>query len=229
MPTPKHVKILLADDHALFREGLRLVLTALDNDAEIVEAGDYVEALRLANDHQGFSIALIDLSMPGMEDFEGLGALCRVLDEVPVVVVSGHEDRRQIRRAMQCGASGFIPKTLNRDVFVNALGLIVAGGFYLPPSLVGHDQPETDGEAETTGANAKPRLTPRQFDVLGLLARGLSNKEIARELGLAEGTVKLHVTALLKVLKSSNRTQAVVKAASLGLTTEQPDGLSNTA
>jgi len=228
VPENKDTKILLADDHAVFRSGLKLVLADLDPEAVILEAEDYTVALAIAAEEDGFDLALIDLAMPGMDDFAGLTALCKRLDHVPVVVVSASDDQTNVRRALQCGASGYIPKTLNASIIINALRLVVSGGFYLPPSLLG-----CEPGADSVPANAEDpvlvQLTPRQTDVLGLLSRGLSNKEVARELDLAEGTVKLHVTALLKVLGVTNRTHAVVKAASLGLAPVEGGNISEIA
>lgn len=206
------MKILLADDHALFRDGLRHVLAGLDSEFQIVEAADYPEALAVANREKGFTLAFVDLSMPGMERFSGLAALCDRMDDIPVVVVSANESNDDIQRAMQCGASGYIPKALDSDVIRAALKRVLSGKTYLPPSMVGW---ENDGPV----AKVPPpsRLTPRQHDVLGFIAKGFSNKKIASELNLAEGTVKLHVAALLKALRVNNRTEAVFKATAQGL------------
>ena len=228
MPENQKTKILLADDHAVFRNGLKLVLADLDPEAIISEAEDYTSALEIAKAEDEFDLALIDLTMPGMDDFAGLTALCEELTNVPVVVVSASDEQSNVRRALQCGASGYIPKSLNASIIVNALRLVVSGGFYLPPSLLGCD-PSIDSAPTDIEEKAEVQLTPRQTDVLGLLSRGLSNKEIARELDLAEGTVKLHVTALLKVLGVANRTHAVVKAVSLGLALPETENLSRIA
>jgi len=122
---------------------------------------------------------------------------------------------------MDCDASGYIPKTLDSNVVISALQLVFSGGVYLPPNLLSAENTDMRGRraGSRTGSSGNARLTPRQGDVLDLMAKGYSNKEIARKLNLAEGTVKLHVTALLKALEVSNRTQAVIKASSLGLTT----------
>tara|TARA_R110002072_G_scaffold174062_2_gene328993 strand:- start:2502 stop:3161 length:660 start_codon:yes stop_codon:yes gene_type:complete len=206
-------KVLIADDHALFRKGLGSLLEIIDPDITVVEAASYPEALRTANETADLDLALVDLGMPGMERFAGLNALIRSLDGVPVVVVSAAETSEEMSLAMDCGAHGYIPKTLDSSVVVNAVRKVIAGEIYLPPTLLDW----TPGGTKSEGPGGL-HLTPRQRDVLNLMAGGKSNKEIARILGLAEGTIKLHVTGLLKVLDANNRTQAVIKAASLGLT-----------
>lgn len=204
--------MLIADDHALFRTGLGSLLEIIDPDIKVVEAASYPEALRTVNETDDLDLALVDLGMPGMERFAGLNALIRALNGVPVVVVSAAETAEEMGQAMDCGAHGYIPKTLDSSVVVAAVRQVISGEIYLPPTLM--DWAPGGAKTESGGLH----LTPRQRDVLNLMAGGKSNKEIARILGLAEGTIKLHVTGLLKVLDANNRTQAVIKAASLGLT-----------
>jgi len=223
------LKILLADDHALFREGMKHVLAGFDEEVIIVEADSYTQANELIDQGNGFDLALVDLAMPGLDNFNGLQILCDKIGDTPVVVVSAMEGGSEIRQAMDCGASGYIPKTLDSNVVLSALKLVFSGGVFLPPNLLLVEDPAPrDGRSSRGRARGRnrsdgqARLTPRQFDVLDLMAQGFSNKEIARKLELAEGTVKLHVTALLKALEVSNRTQAVIKASSLGLTAPLP-------
>ncbi len=215
------MKILLADDHALFREGMKHILSELEEIGEIVEADSYTQAIEILDGGMAFDLALVDLAMPGLDNFAGLEAVCEKVGGAPVVVVSAMEGGSEIRQAMDCGASGYIPKTLDSNVVVSALKLVFSGGVYLPPNLLNADHSDGRGRnrsRDMSRGSDKARLTPRQHDVLDLMAKGHSNKEIARKLELAEGTVKLHVTALLKALEASNRTQAVIKAASIGLT-----------
>ena len=220
------IKILLADDHALYREGISHILDALEADVTIIEACDYAEAFQVARQHDDFDLALVDLVMPGMnpgEDrFEGLRTLRAELADVPIVVISASDDREHVLKAVNCGAVGYIPKTLDSKVVLGAIRLVFAGGMYLPPTVLDEHHEETirvlkvaDGRPDSD--LPRLRLTPRQMDVLFSLVKGKSNKEIARELSLAEPTIKLHVTALLKGLQVNNRTQAAVKAAQLGI------------
>lgn len=220
------LKILIADDHELFRDGLRLVLGELGPDLQVIEASSYDQTLEIANREDGLDLVLLDLVMPGMPWNEGLGAVKRRLPKVPVVILSASEERRLVLEAVRLGAAGFIPKTSSSKVMLSALRLVMSGGVYLPPALI--------DESAVVGRNAEPvhadlsldaaPLTPRQREVLALLGQGKSNKEIARILNLSEGTVKLHVTAILKALNVSNRTGAVVAASRLGLTSLKTDG-----
>ena len=203
------MKILLADDHTLFREGLRHVMDMLDDDVDIVEAEDFTTAIQLVQDTDDFDLALIDLNMPGMDSFQGLKTVKESIGSKPIVVVSASDSREDVLRAMDSGAAGYIPKTLSSSVLVGALKLVLSGGVYLPLALL--------QEAENADANSSAHLTPRQREVLDLLAHGLSNKEIGSRLTLSEGTVKLHVTALMKTIEVNNRTKAVIKATELGI------------
>jgi DNA-binding NarL/FixJ family response regulator len=209
------MKILIADDHALFREGLRHVLALLaDPTPEVVEAADFESAAAVAG-AGGIDLVLLDLGMPGGAWEDGLAAIKATLPpEVPVVILSASDDRRRVMAAVNAGAAGFIPKTSSSRVMLSALKLVLSGGVYLPPAML--DQ-AVDLAMDDHAAGGIAGLTPRQREVLSLLGEGKSNKEIARVLQLAEGTVKLHVTAILKNLGVNNRTRAVVAASQLGL------------
>ncbi|HVO15826.1 MAG TPA: response regulator transcription factor [Alphaproteobacteria bacterium] len=212
------MKLLVVDDHPLFREGLRSVLDALGSDVKVTEARDFSEALTALQPGADFDLILLDLRIPGMDDISGIKQLRDRAPDVPVVVVSALEDRRVVAEAFQHGAIGYIPKTSNSEVMINALKLVLAGGKYLPPIMAGaYDTGLGTGSGDGAKGSDMPRLTRRQRDVLALIGHGKSNKEIADTLGLAEGTVKIHVTAILKALKASNRTQAAIAAANMGL------------
>jgi DNA-binding NarL/FixJ family response regulator len=217
----EHMKILIADDHELFRDGLRHVLDQLGGPLTIVEASDFNQALAAVERERDIDIVLLDLSMPGMSWNDGLQRLRETLPEsVPLIVLSASDDRRHVLQAVNMGAAGFIPKTSSSRVMLSALKLVLSGGVYLPPALLEQGAQGLDGLGSPPGGeNAVSFLTPRQREVLTLLGQGKSNKEIARVLQLAEGTVKLHVTAILKALNVNNRTRAVVAASQLGLTT----------
>jgi DNA-binding NarL/FixJ family response regulator len=214
------MKILIADDHELFRDGLRHVLDQLGGSLTIVEASDFEQAVAAVEREPDIDIVLLDLSMPGMTWNEGLQRLKDMLPEaVPIIVLSASDDRRHVLQAVNMGAAGFIPKTSSSRVMLSALKLVLSGGVYLPPALLEQSSSQADGLGPMANENAVSFLTPRQREVLALLGQGKSNKEIARVLQLAEGTVKLHVTAILKALNVNNRTRAVVAASQLGLTT----------
>ncbi|MGE5145473.1 MAG: response regulator, partial [Candidatus Eiseniibacteriota bacterium] len=211
------MKLLVVDDHPLFREGLRNVIDALGSDVQVTEARDFSEALSALQPGADFDLILLDLKIPGMADSSGIKQLRDRAPDVPVVVVSALEDRRVVAEAFQHGAIGYIPKTSNSEVMINALKLVLAGGKYLPPIMAGaYDTGLGTGSGDGAKPTDAPRLTRRQRDVLALIGHGKSNKEIADTLGLAEGTVKIHVTAILKALKASNRTQAAIAAANMG-------------
>ena len=228
-PGKSSMKILIADDHELFRDGLRHVLEQLESDVQVVEASDYPQAIAAAEAEENIDVVLLDLAMPGMPWGEGLKALReRLPPAVPLVVLSASDDRRHVLQAVNLGAAGFIPKTSSSRVMLSALKLVLSGGVYLPPALLEQGGAGLNA-GETLGIpfgaeNSASFLTPRQREVLALLGQGKSNKEIARVLQLAEGTVKLHVTAILKALNVNNRTRAVVAASQLGLTSSSTGG-----
>ena len=206
------MKILVADDHAMFRDGLRYVLARL-GDVEILEAKDCAQALTLVGSRSDLDLILLDLAMPGMDGLAGLHALRVCRPSVPVVILSGSEEPADVRRALDRGAMGFIPKSSSSSVMLGALRLVLSGGVYLPPAFLEHSQ---SGRSQTAAPSIETLgLTPRQHDVLRLLGKGQSNKEIARVLGLAEGTVKLHISAILRALGVGSRTRAVIAAARL--------------
>jgi DNA-binding NarL/FixJ family response regulator len=208
------MKILICDDHALFREGLELVIGQLDPGAALVGVGDAESALeRVADD--GFDLVLLDLRLPGMDGFTALARLRSEFPDVPVVLLSASERCEDVRAALDGGAAGFIPKSTRGAVLLSALRLVLSGGVYVPPLVM-------EGEAAAPIPSGAPReggahLTERQVEVLRLLARGLTNKDISRVLGIAEGTVKTHVLRIYEGLGVSNRTEAAMQMRALGL------------
>lgn len=214
------MKILVVDDYALVREGLRHSLQALGEDVEVLEARDAEEALRLVALDPVLDLVLLDIGLPGMDGFLALDEMRRGLQSVPIVVLSASADQRDISSALNMGAMGYIPKMVPREVMLRALRLVLAGGIYVPPQAIG--VPQVPG-APPQAAGAPPksidemRLTDRQRQVLQLIAQGKPNKVIARELQIAEPTVKAHVTEVLRALKASSRAQAMVTARRFGL------------
>jgi DNA-binding NarL/FixJ family response regulator len=202
------VKVLIADDHPLVRDALARTVCELDAAVQVQQAGDFDALLKLAADGAA-DLALVDLNMPGMDGVEGLRRLRQLAPTLPVVVASGQEDAPTVRAVLAAGAVGFIPKSERSELLLGALRLVLSGGTYVPRSLI--DAPPAPAGA-SIGA-----LTPRQVDVLRLLMRGEPNKQIARALGLTEGTVKIHIAAILRTLQARNRTEAVVRARELGI------------
>jgi DNA-binding NarL/FixJ family response regulator len=213
------VKLLVADDHPLIREAFRHLLAELAPGASVLEAGNCETIRRLAMEHPDIDLLLLDLRLPGPGGLATLDALRKDNPAIPVVVVSAVEDPGVVRTVLAHGAMGFIPKSSSNEVMLNALRLVLSGGRYLPADLLA-----TDGGISQTGpANPEElHLTDRQCEVLALMVQGKSNKLICRELGLAEATVKIHVTAILRALRVTSRAQAIVAINQLGLT---PDSL----
>jgi DNA-binding NarL/FixJ family response regulator len=218
------MKILVADDHALIREALRHVLKDLDGNVTVLEAGDGDSACRQVNEHVDLDLLLLDLNLPGADGFATLAELRREHAALPIVILSAQEDATTMRAALDRGAMGFIPKSANNAVMLSALRLVLSGGRYVPPELLnavpGSALPDVNSSAPKSPAELG--LTARQLDVLALMAQGKSNKQICRDLGLAEATVKIHVTAILRTLKVASRAQAIVAVNRLGLAFEAP-------
>jgi DNA-binding NarL/FixJ family response regulator len=207
-------RLVIADDHPLFRGALREAVTGLFEHAEIAEAGSFEEVSKLLDQAGEVDLILLDLSMPGVRGFSGLMYLRAQYPSVPVVVVSGNDDPAVIRRCMDFGASGFIPKTLGIDEMRGAITRVLKGGVWTPPDV--DLAAGADGEAAAVMARLAT-LTPQQVRVLMMLSEGLLNKQIAYELSVSEATVKAHVSAILQKLGVDSRTQAVIAAAKIEL------------
>lgn len=198
------MKILVCDDHAVFRDGLRSVLSELGDSLEVLEADTGEAALACVLEHPDLDLVLLDLEMPGLGGMATLDQLRRDHPATPVAIVSAHQDAGVMRKVIDAGASGFIPKSSKRLVLASALQLILNGGIYVPPEMIA--APE-----ETQVARRKRRvgeLTERQREVLVLLSKGLTNREIGGVLDIALGTTKTHIAAILEALEVTNRTEA---------------------
>ena len=215
------MKVLVVDDHPLILEALRQVLRALAKDIELLEAGSAPEALAAADRSDGLDLILLDLALPGRDGFDVLRELRERHPSFPVVVLSASDQSEVVMRALDAGAMGFIPKTSSNELLLGALRLVLSGGVYLPPEVLRHSPtPALVSKSATAAAGVGYRdlgLTARQAQVLALVVQGKPNKIVCRELNLAEGTVKIHVTAILKALGVTNRTQAVIAVGKLGL------------
>lgn len=213
------MKILVVDDHVLIREALRGVLKELKDDAEIIEAPDSRRAMQCVEANPDLELILLDLNLPDSSGFDVLAELRERHPALSVVMLSASNNRDDIARALDLGALGFIPKSAQREVMLSALKLIFAGGIYVPPEILGRPQPAPAIQpwSGRLRSAAELGLTKRQTDVLALMMQGKSNKAICRALDVAEPTVKNHVTAILKALNATNRTEAVIAAGALGL------------
>jgi DNA-binding NarL/FixJ family response regulator len=213
------MKILIADDHPLLRDALSQLLRTLESQVILLEAAEGDAVRRLVQEHPDLDLLLLDIGLPGVRGLDLFHELRQHQPTLPLVAFSGIEDPDTVRAVLAGGAVGFIPKSSPPPVMLNALRLVLAGGCYLPPAVLAE---AAAAPAEVTAAALG--LTERQQQVLHCLARGLANKEICRVLGLAEATVKIHVSAILKALRVTSRTQAVIRATQLGLVPPDPNG-----
>jgi len=205
-------RLVIADDHPLFRGALREAVSGLLEHVDIAEAGTFEGAAELLEKNGDIDLVLLDLTMPGVRGFSGLMYMRAQYPSVPVIVVSANDDPAVIRRCMEFGASGFIPKTLGVEDMRNAIKRVLDGGLWTPPDV----DLTTAFDADTGELMARmATLTPQQVRVLMMLSEGLLNKQIAFQLGVSEATVKAHVSAILQKLGVESRTQAVIAAAKI--------------
>ncbi len=208
------VRFLIIDDHPLFREALHSAVRIAYPDVDTVEARSVEEALDLLAGPTPFDLALLDLSMPGVQGFEGLLQLRTRHPRLPVVVVSGHEEPRIISEALSYGAAGFIPKSVRKDELAQAIRDVMEGAIYVPENYDGQT-PDADSSDRAEMVRRLSKLTPQQLRVLQMLKQGMLNKQIAFELQVGETTVKAHVSEILRKLNVYSRTQAVIEVSKL--------------
>jgi len=215
---PSVFRIVVADDHALVRGGLVQLVKLVEENVEIIETNDFKQTLDYLSEGQPVDLLLLDLLMPGMSGMEGIKKICKDWPEVPVIVVSAREHIAAIRSALAAGAMGYIPKTSSPEVMMSAIKLVLSGGVYVPPHVLGanlsNDEllQESSYTTESLGSSRErgvAQLTQRQLEVLELMALGKPNRDIANDLGLNIGTVKMHSSRIFKTLNVQNRTEAV--------------------
>ncbi len=208
------MQVILADDHDLVRDTLEAFLKRLGDDVRVLHAANLPQAVELAREAGELQLILLDLRMPGMNGLAGLKTMRTERPEVPVVILSGEVNSDTVRGALQAGAAGFIPKTMRATAMLNALRLVLSGERYVPDLLL------TEATTPAGGAPAPgsrlDSLTPRERQVVGELVKGLSNREIARNLSIEEVTVALHLRSIYRKLDVESRTQAVRLALQLG-------------
>ncbi len=215
------MRVLVADDHELVTDALRKYLKRIDPDVEVFGATNFEEAVDRVQGSDGFDLIILDLYFPDMPGLEGLTLLRRQCPDVPIVMISGIADHREMMDALDRGAAGFIPKDLPSRTIVKALELVLAGERYVPsrlvsdPSVTARDRGHRRKMAHAAGSQLN-ELTVREYEVLSLLFEGKSNKEIARQIGVKEVTAAFHLRGVFKKLGASNRTQAVTTAIRLG-------------
>lgn len=199
------MKLLIVDDHQIVREALAALLEQPRYDAKILLASDAKEGVEIVRTNADIDAVLLDVALPETDGIAALKDFSRARPDLPVILIAGSEDPKDVQRGLAAGALGYVPKSASPDTLMSALRLVLSGDVYVPPFLLSADETRTM-------ATRSSLLTARQSDVLKLLARGLSNKEIGRELKLSERTVKAHATAIFKSFGVTNRTDAVTYA-----------------
>ena len=228
------MKILIADDHELFLQGLELVLKTHFDNISVTAVKDYTELFE-AIKSDNYNLVITDLAMPGANSMDGIIKMHDILKDTPIIVISAVFDREIVQKTIEIGVSGYIPKSSPNDLMLSAIHLVLAGGVYIPRELLDDTPLDTelsrtiqslkDFSAPTNITSKDKKLTPRQIDVIKGIAKGLPNKLIAYELGLTEGTVKVHMTVILKTLGVTNRTAAVMEAVKRGYISKAEAGL----
>jgi len=219
---------LIADDHALIREGLKQLLSSTFPDLLVHEACNGNEVNAIAAEYPDLNFILLDYYLPETNTLALISELANNRPDTPVIIFSGIENPVLMRKSLDYGASGFIPKSSENDQVIHAIRLVLSGGVYTPASMLENIDESQSAMAEADlqmdpslglrpGRRVRPSLTTRQLEVLKLISLGRSNKEIADELELSSNTVKVHITAILQILHTSNRIEAVTVATELGL------------
>lgn len=226
------MKILIADDHELFLKGLEFILQENLPNIELTTAQSYTDIFAIFENNTDFDLIITDLAMPGANWLTAINKIHTTLPETPIIIISAVFDKEILQQTLDIGVAGYIPKTSSNSLIISAINLVLAGGVYIPHELLYSTKnaavsaekqkeyiaPLKTLEKLTTNRTDMPHkgLTERQIDIVKCIAEGLSNKQIAYKLNLTEGTVKVHITVILKVLNVKNRTSAVIEAAKRG-------------
>ncbi len=204
------LRILIIDDHSLVRAGTKLALQNLNAKIIAYEAESYSDAMIILSSHSDLDLVLLDINLPDKNGFQILSYIKKSLSLLPVVIISASDNSSDIFHAMENGACGFIHKSEDEEIMINALNLVLSGGKYIPPALISGIK--TQDHVNKTNPDDDSSLTPRQQQVLLLMSQGKTNKMISDHLGCTESTVRVHVTAIFKALGVSNRTEAAAMA-----------------
>lgn len=206
------MKVLLADDHALIRDGIRLVLESYTQTAEFIETNNYPDTLESVKNNPDLDLIVMDLFMPGSSGTDGIILIRQSAPCTPIIVLSSSENIKHVKTALKLGANGYIPKSSSNEIFLSAINLVMAGGIYIPAQMLNETVNTTSAEEPLTTL-----LTDRQTEVLKLMAQGKTNKAIAKIMNITDNTVKSHVSMIFTHLNAVNRTQAVLNAQQRGL------------
>jgi len=204
------MKLLVVDDHLLFREGLRHILTRLDSEVDIHEYGTVHDAIAVAEKLTAFDLILLDMQLPGLQGLEGLHALKNAFPTSPIALISGVADQRAIAEGIRSGAQGFVSKSGSAEDMLEGLRKVINGEHHIPPEI-------SNSQGDGIRIDQTYHLTPRQIEVLSQLCEGHSNKEIGRTLNMSENTVRCHVASVFRALGAKSRTEAAVLAKRKGL------------
>ena len=224
------MKFLVADDHELFLQGLEFVLNKEYPEAKLVLANDYGSIINILKKQNDFDLLITDLAMPGGNWLEALNTIHSMAPEMPIIIVSAVFDKEILQKTYNIGVSGYVSKSFPNNIIISAINLVLAGGMYIPPDLIKNSANKAssqiydminDFDKLQKKNNDSTILTPRQKEVLQYLANGLSNKQIAYKLGLSEGTVKIHITYIMRALNVTNRVAAVRAGEKAGLITDE--------
>jgi len=228
------MKILIADDHELFLKGLEFILHENLQNIELITAQSYTEIFTILEQDTSFDLVITDLAMPGANWLDAINKIHQLLPETPIIIISAVFDKEILQQTLDIGVSGYIPKTASNNLIISAINLVLAGGVYIPHELMySNKQSASTQEKEylaplktlekltsAPSEHTQKSLTNRQIEIIKCIAEGLSNKQIAYKLSLTEGTIKVHITVILKILNVKNRTSAVIEAAKRGYISE---------
>ena len=213
------MKVLIVDDHALIRAALHTVLKQLKREVVVFEAANSRQAFHTVEEHPDTGLILLDINLPDRDGFSVLRELRERYATIAIIILSSSDDQDTVKRAFKLGALGFIPKSTEREVMLNAIELVLSGGIYIPSEILDGEETASAQPTSTPATCAYLKdlgLTDRGIEVLALLMKGKSNKLIAKSLNMAVPTVKNHITAVLKALNVTSRTEAVIKVGKMG-------------